>query len=253
MPSLRHTLLLAILAIGNAPLGLGAAPITLHGSHFSVTYDDSLLGLFGSPNLLGGDTLAFTPTNFKASSTGALVTQSASLPLTIVANTGYALTGLSLYETGDYFRIGGAVVNMNASLTATNLLTSLSTSVGLTPTTPLTATTSLSSFQTTNWEAIGSLSLVGIGSPVEASVELSNTLSASATSGMGFIEKKFAGLRIVTRPVPVPEPGSLVLLLAGLLAGLCIQARKNNSVRYSYLTATLKRFKEAIIWRSRLA
>lgn len=236
MSNFRHALcLLASLSVSPALL---AAPITLSGTNFSVTYDDALLGLYGTPSLLGGDTIVFTPTNFKASSSGALVTQASNLSLSLVANAGYTLTGLLFQENGDYFRIGGGLVNVGATLTATNLSNGSAASLVLAPSAPLSAVTSLSNFQTTNWDMSGSHAMLGLGVPVSMNVELNNSLSASAMGGFGFIEKKFVGLRVSAQqgvpPAAVPEPGSLALVMAGLLAAWSLKLRGGRLSTASY-------------------
>ncbi|MEQ1663455.1 MAG: PEP-CTERM sorting domain-containing protein [Thiobacillus sp.] len=222
----------------SASPALHAAPITLSGGHFSVTYDDTLLGVYGVPSLLGGDTIVFNPTNFKAVASTGSFTQTASFSLSLAAHSGYVLTDLLLQESGDYYRIGGGMVNVGATLAAVNPANSNTASLVLAPSAPLNAVTSLSNFQTTNWALSGNLSLLSLGAPTSLSVDLGNTLSASATGGIGFIEKKFVGLRISTQqgvpPAAVPEPGSLALLMAGLLAawGLKLSGGRLSTAAY---------------------
>lgn len=222
---------LALVGVMSASV-CSAAMITLNGTHFSVSYDDSLLGLYGNPSLLGGDTIVFTPTNFKTSSTGAQTTQSANLSMSFTAHSGYILTDMSLQEGGDYYRIGGGLVNVGASLAVTNLSNNSAITLALTPSAPLNAVTSLSSFRTSNWDMVGNLSLLGLGGVSNLGVGLNNTLTASATGGIGFVEKKFVGLRVAAQrgvpPAAVPEPGSLALLAAGLLAAWGMRLRGAN-------------------------
>jgi hypothetical protein len=79
----------------------------------------------------------------------------------------------------------------------------------------------------TPWELTGSLSTLGLGAPQTLLITLDNTLFASApTGGLGFIQKTYAGFRVVTQPAAVPEPSSWALLLAGMMAALLVGRRR---------------------------
>ena len=79
MMSFRKSfLVLGLLSLVNVAQ---AAIITLENDRFSVTYDDA--GLYGQGALSGsGDTIFFTPTQFKTSSGSGPVSVSSSLALT---------------------------------------------------------------------------------------------------------------------------------------------------------------------------
>jgi hypothetical protein len=209
-----------------------AAPIILNGDHFTVSYDDTQVGLYGQGSLSGsGDTLFFTPTQFKTSSGSGPASVSSALTLTFTIDSGYAFTGLSYSESGDYFLLDGAVVDAAASVNAVNAATLALASLALSPGVALDAVTSFANFRTTDWVLSGNLSLLGLGGPNILQITLDNTLDASTpNAGYGFIEKKFVGLSIVTEPalppVSMPEPTSGALLLVGMVAALLVGRRR---------------------------
>jgi hypothetical protein len=209
-----------------------AAPIILNGDHFTVSYDDAQAGIYGQGLLSGsGDALFFTPTQFKTSSGSGPASVSSALTLTFTIDSGYAFTGLSYSESGDYFLLGGAVVDVAASVNAVNAATLASSSLALSPGAALDDVTSFANFRTTDWLLSGNLSLLGLGGPNILQITLDNTLYASTpNAGYGFIEKKFVGLSIVTEPalppVSVPEPTSGALLLVGMMAALLVGRRR---------------------------
>jgi hypothetical protein len=215
-----------------------ASPIVLDAGHFTVTYDDVQAGLYGAGSVSGsGDTVFFTPTQFKTSS-GSV---SSALALTFTIDPGYVFTGLSYSESGDYFLLGGAAVNVTGSADAKNAATSALASLVLTSGASLDSVTTFANFHTTDWSLAGDLSLSGLGAPTTLLINLDNELFASTTSpGLGFIEKKFVGLQILTGPAltqgslgpaAVPEPASWTLLLAGMMAAMWIRRRHGHGLK----------------------
>lgn len=214
-----------------------AAPITLNGDHFTITYDDALVGVFGNGQLSGSlDTAYFQPTSYFALSGGGLVSQMAGLQLTLTVNPGYALTGLVFTERGDYFLSNGGQAGVAAQLAATNQATSASATLDLASGPLATAGGS------TPWAISGNLSLLGLGNPQTVLLSLNNTLSVTPTSGLGFIQETYAGFRVQTTrvsvPAAVPEPSSVALMLAGVGSALMLgmmrtrgQARKRENVQ----------------------
>lgn len=207
-----------------------AAIITLNADHFSVSYDDA--GLYGHGSLSGsGDTIFFTPTQFKTSSGSGPAGVSSALVLTFIIDPGYAFTGLSYLESGDYFLLGGAAVDVAASVNAENTATLASSSLTLSPGVALDIVTSFANFHTTDWLLEGDLSLLGLGAPNTLQITLENELIADTpATGFGFIEKKYVGLSIIAEPAlppgAVPEPASWTLLLAGMMAALLVGRRR---------------------------
>jgi hypothetical protein len=230
MPLIRKILLgLSLLTVVNMSF---AGVITLQGDHFAVTYDDTQAGLYGAGSMSGsGGAVFFTPTQFKTASGSGPTSVSSSLTLTFTVDTGYAFGGLSYLESGDYFLLGGAVVDVAASVNAENAATQASSSLLLSPGVALDAVTSFANFHTTDWLLSGDLSLASLGAPNTLLVTLDNSLFAGTPApGYGFIEKKFVGLSIMTEvaepPASVPEPASWSLLLAGMLAALLAGNRR---------------------------
>lgn len=216
----KAVLILGLLSIASVAR---ATPIVLGASHFTVTYDDTQTGLYGAASMSGsGDTVFFTPAQFKTSSGNV----SSALALNFTIDPGYAFSGLSYSEGGDYYLLGGAAVNATSSVDAKNATTPAMTSLALTPGAPLDNVTSFFNFKTTDWSLAGDLSLSGLGAPTSLLVTLNNALFASSPpSGLGFIETKFVGLKILTEPAlpvlaqaTVPEPASWTLLLVGMMA-----------------------------------
>lgn len=206
-----------------------ATPIVVDADHFSVTYDDAQAGLYKSGFLSGSqDTVYFQPNTFMALSGGNPVSTSAPLQLTLTIDPGYSFAGLSFTERGDYFRLGGGAVNVISSVQLVNPDTSASAVLNLAPGSPLDQT-----MVSTPWELSGSLSPLGLGAPQTFRITLDNTLFASAlTGGLGFIQKTYAGFRVVTEQAAVvPEPSSWVLVLVGMMAALLVGRRAPRRVR----------------------
>ncbi|MCA1977665.1 MAG: PEP-CTERM sorting domain-containing protein [Thiobacillus sp.] len=204
-----------------------AVPVTVAGATVSFTFDSALAGLFGAPTV-SGDSLFFTPVNFKAfSSNNGFVQAGQTFNVAVTANTGYQIASAGLAESGDYYNIntsGLEGVAVAGQLRLTDLeapFTPAVTSAISTPA-PLTATTTFPvGFSTTNWTASAHAAVpLGWGGvdaiPTAVNVTIENLLLASSlnAASAAFIEKKFAGLEIVT--TPVPEADNYALFLAGL-------------------------------------
>lgn len=216
--------------VGSLCLAAGpaqAVPVTLVGTTVSFTFDDTLLDLFGAPTV-SGNVLSFTPANFKTfSSNDGFVQAASTFNVAVTANAGYQIAGANLTENGDYYLINptGPLegVAVGGQLRLLDMEAPLTPAVidPISATAPLTATTTLASFATTNWTATASAAVPlgwggndGIATAVNVTIE--NILIASSlnAASAAFIEKKFAGLEIVT--APVPEPETYALFLAGL-------------------------------------
>ncbi|MEW6119365.1 MAG: PEP-CTERM sorting domain-containing protein [Pseudomonadota bacterium] len=241
MKPLRSAALIGALCLAAAQAQ--AVPVTLAGTTVSFTFDDALAGLFGTPSV-SGDALFFTPTNFKAiSSSGAgFVSASQTFNVAVTANAGYQIAGASLTENGDYYNIntnfaGFEGVAVGGQLRLVDLDAPFTPAVvgAISATAPLTATTTFpSGFATSNWTATAAAAVPlgwggadGIATAVNVTIE--NILIASSlnAASAAFIEKKFAGLEIVTTPVPEPETYAFFLAGLGLVAAL-VRRRANR-------------------------
>jgi len=243
-PYRKARLALAALAIcaGSA----NATLITLTGTSFDLTYDDTKLGLFGAPNL-NGDTISFVFNNFAAQSLngqGFVTTNSTISVLVLDAKNGYSFAELLLGEFGDYTMTGAlSSVSVQGQLRAYDIADSLSTQtaadLSVNPATPL----SIIDGANHNWQASARIDdntpvtppLFGqahdqwLGTADQVSLTIENRLSAFTSPGaqfaqQAFIEKKFAGVAITV--MPVPEPAGGLAVLAGLaLLGVAVRRR----------------------------
>lgn len=225
------------LCLSLGSVGSHAALVTLTGTNFDLTYDDTKLGLFGTPTL-SGNTLSFTFSGFLAHSLngeGAVGTNSTISGLVLTAKDGYQFGAFDLREFGDYTLSGeGSFVRVQGQLRAFNIadanLTQTSDNLAVNPSTPLT----INDGTNRNWNASAHIDsstaadLFGIGQnvilskPSEVGITIENRLLAfTDRDRFGFrealIEKKFAGVQMTVMPLsPVPLPPAVALLAAGL-------------------------------------
>ena len=228
----------AIIGLSAALLSCNALAVvqTLVGTNVTYVFDDMLMGLYGTP-ILSGDSLVFTPTNFKAVSTdGGIVMTSSTINVQVYTNANYNFSAFNLTELGDYSLIGsdaqvavGGQIRMfdltNPPPPAANQLTD-----PITVTSPLTVTTSIANYQTTNWQANAAIAVpTNWGNGVNLTIE--NILLASTTQlgSAAFVEKKFVGNSVIL--TPVPEAETYAMMLAGLgLVGFMARRRTSMSV-----------------------
>ena len=206
-------------------MGMGAAAsaavVTLEGDTLWFSFDDAQLDdLFGGYSVTG-DTLSFDPTVFRAKSNSGVDVVSATTPqISVAAKEGFFLTGASLHEQGDYFRIGAAgEVAVGGQFILNNSPTSISAG-------PLTATTTIAAFTTTPWEIDSSGSLSG----AEGSIKLQNILLAGSIEDgnfSAFIEKKLIEISVDTQAVPLPPAA---WMLGSALVGLVTVGRRKLGV-----------------------
>jgi hypothetical protein len=215
-----------LLAAGMLVLGqlipgvASAASVTLSGHTVDFSFDDSLLGLFGQPTV-AGDSIYFTPINFTAESMNGdgfdLTKQTINIKVT--AHDGWDFSSLDLTERGDYLRVGGAKLAVTGQIRAFDSMNPMNE-----------ATASILNdekkfkrthdFVSRNWSAGATADLAGMRAASMINVTLENILVANSLNnrGLAFIEKKFAGLEMVTTQVttPVPEADTYAMMLAGL-------------------------------------
>lgn len=205
-----------------------AATNTLDGDHFTITYEDNVIGLFGTPSLVNSSlvfgNIGGSP-GFSAQTGSGIKFTNSTFAFTITADQGYTLSGFNLYEAGDYFMIGGTnEVSVGGQLRVKPLGVTAMTS-DIVATAPLTATTSFSQRSMTDWEAHASVNPTT--ALTSATVSIENILGAYVpTAGYAFIEKKNVELGFIL--TSVPEPESYAMLLAGLGVMMGVVSRRRN-------------------------
>lgn len=194
-----------------------AATQTLDAGNYTISYDDTLLGLFGTPTLTASGDLFFSPSGnpgFSAQTNSGYDFTNSTVALTITADVGYSLTSFNLIERGDYYKLGAdSEVVVAGQLRVQDLVNaSVNLTSGIVSAAPLNVTTSFGSLATTDWTATAA---IGQLSTSQVVVSIENILGAYVPdSGYAFIEKKGALLDI--NVTAVPEPQSFAMLLAGL-------------------------------------
>lgn len=228
-------IVLALALLGSIAAAPASAAIqTVSGSFFSLSYDDSLAGLFGAPTIVG-DTVQWFPSGspgFSASSAGEGIKKTNStFALTLTANPGYSLTKFDLHESGDYLYFGSGFVGVGLAGQLRVTPQTPSSSTLISPITNPGAFTPnpLLDFSTKDWNATASS---GLMAPItKANVSIENLLFAYTPPGsfptQAFIEKKEAFLHVTV----VPEAQTYMMLLAGLgLIGTLAYRRRQSQL-----------------------
>jgi hypothetical protein len=201
-----------------------AASVTLSGTTIDFTFDDAMLGLFGTANV-SGDTLYFTPTDFVSqSSNGAgLVLANETINVQVTAHEGYSFSDFDFAEKGDFLRLGrGSSVKAAGQVRlfdVANPMVDITSSLVAAP-------VGQPGASTRNWIAQTSADLSAWNTASTINVTVENLLLSStrATNSLAFVEKKFVGLSFVT--TPVPEAETYAMMLAGLgLIGFVVRRR----------------------------
>lgn len=206
--------------------------VTVNGTNVSFTYDNTDLGLFGTPTVFG-DSIFFTPTNFDAVSTntnGAVIVNSTvNVDVTVLNPNAYVFEGFSLIERGDYKLVGSnSSVDVGGQLRARDFTFNPLTEVNdfIVETAPL--TNNDGNFH--NWEADAAVTISGAAwegvNTIRVTIENVLTATSTALGESAFLEKKLAGgsVGLVVNPVPVPP--AVWLFGSGLLGLVGIARRK---------------------------
>jgi len=225
---------LAILGLSAALLSASVQAITLTGTQVSYSFNSADLGLFGTASL-SGDTLVFTPSSFRATSTnGSLGSAFQTLHITVSANSGYYLSAINLTESGSYNLSGvGALAFVTGNITALDIEgTTGNQAIGtLAASAPLNVMST-----TTGWVANAGVNLPttgwGGGDGVVGSIGLKITNQLFAVSsplgGVADIWKNTVSFNAVTSPIPEAE--TYAMMLAGLgLIGFMVGRRSRAS------------------------
>lgn len=219
-----------VFLLGQALSGAAlAASVTLTGDTVDYTFDDTLLGLFGTPTL-SGDTLSFTPVEFQAESlngAGIDLTNN-TVNVQVTAHSGYTFSSIDMLERGDYMLLGGGssadVAGQIRVFDVANPLSDVTTAIA--PDAPMTETGG----STTNWTASNSTDLSTWTDAQTVNVTWQNLLigDTNSSSSLAFVDKKYGGLTATVAAVtPVPEAEVSAMMLAGLgLVGWQISRRR---------------------------
>ncbi len=207
-----------------------AALQTLTGTTFSVTFDDTLVGLFGTPTLVG-NTLQWFPSGspgFSTTSIGGITSVNSTFAMMVTALPGYTLGGFNLTEAGDYFAFAGSGSTAQVAVGGQLRVTPSGGSTQLSSIVATSAFTSTTDFAapTSDWSATASVTPL-TGTVMMANVSIQNLLRArvTGTDGLAFIEKKEVFLDVSTSPIPEPE--TYALLLSGLGVVLFLGRRRS--------------------------
>ena len=214
-----------------------AALQTLFGSTIDVTYDDTLMGLFGLPTI-AGDTLFFTPIDFKnesANGIGFALTVSSTLNLHITPHAGMDFSSVNLGESGDY-KLSGAnsFVSVSGQIRAFDVANPLPLSSHLTNNIIATSPLNMIDGLNHDWNATAALNLASFATVQTINLTLENLLDAYTDAldtgpKSAFIEKKFVGVSLSIVTTPVPEAHNWAMMMTGLgLVGFQLRRRQNR-------------------------
>ncbi|MDO9466303.1 MAG: FxDxF family PEP-CTERM protein [Thiobacillus sp.] len=203
-----------------------AASVTLSGATVDFTFDDAMLGLFGPANV-SGNSLYFTPTNFKAQSlNGAgFALTSETMNIKVSAHSDWLFSSIGLLEKGDYLLLGaGSMADVTGQMRIFDVATPLvDITTSIVSTNPLNQT----GLPTRNWNAMVSTDLSAWTTTQTINVTIENLLLAStgAMPSLAFVEKKFVGLSVVTAPIPEAETYAMMLVGLGLVGFAAMRRR----------------------------
>ncbi|MCD4830797.1 MAG: PEP-CTERM sorting domain-containing protein [Anaerohalosphaeraceae bacterium] len=168
-------------------------------------------GLYADPTLIGGDTLTFFPSQFRAESVNASPDSiSDGIEFELSAHTGYSFRDISITLQGDYGLLGPGLLDISGILQIQNLdtLEVISGTLASDPVMPIDS--GMGSWMGTIYAETGGIDWTNI------KVMFNSTLYASSFPGsVAFIEEKVLGSAIEMQIVP--EPATLAFLGLGML------------------------------------
>lgn len=227
MVSMTHFAKPMLLTLALGVSSTQASMVTLIGTDFDVRYDDTLLNasLFGTP-YIAGNTLSFTPVNFKAQSTTAdrYATADSTINLQLLPHAGQMISAVSLIERGDYrLRGSQSFVEVTGQIRLFDLDRPLNED---TATIVANAPLTLADGVLHNWQAAAQIQTQGnplLQGATHYNLTIQNLLGAytsdteSGVPVMAFIQKKNLIGSVSVSVTAVPEPATWVLGLAGLM------------------------------------
>lgn len=207
--------LLSLFAIGQSA---NASLVTISdvGSTFSLSYESTSMGLFGTPTLIN-DTISFNPHSFNAKSTGPSYTDitTSTFVMTLTVKQGHEFSNIALTERGDYWlsnasstdvNVGGQIrVHDNANVVNSEATDFINKTSGA----------FIGDNNLHNWEATAVVDKSSSDwyKGEELTLTLENVLIAQALGfpDYAFIEKKLAALEVTTTVVPLPAASLLLI------------------------------------------
>ncbi|MFT3735900.1 MAG: hypothetical protein QM776_12880 [Rhodocyclaceae bacterium] len=216
--------LAATLLLISAP-GAGATEVRIDATGFDVYVDDSLVALFGVPDIVDGVSLVFTAPagSFEAQSALPAWTFSGdSFGLRIVADAGYFLSSASVLQAGQ-LHIDGAASEIYAG-GVVRTVDSRYPTVSYAPMvgSGVAAVGAAGGVYERSWETVGTQLLSAGATDVQVTIDSLLGARAGSSSGHAFVSKQFVSLSVVSLISPVPEipTWSMMVLGAGMFAGI---------------------------------
>jgi hypothetical protein len=167
--------------------------------------------LFGDPILVGGNTLVFFPSTFRAESLDREVTSvSDRLEFELIAHSGFSIQDISITEYGDYGISGSGLIQVSGTLSTANLDSTTDTlSSSLIADLPARPPADSSG----QWQAWTQLDTVPADwTRIKITLE-NNLLAVSGSGSAAWIEKKVLGNAIAIQIIP--EPATVAMLSIG--------------------------------------
>jgi hypothetical protein len=210
-----------------------AALVTLSTTDFDLTYDDTMLGRFGPPQL-SNNVIFFTPIDFStASANGQGVTfTNSTINLMLQPRPGFTFASITYEERGDYYLSGeGASVEVTGQIRVRNMDDVLSESTAF-----ISSEETLDQQGINNWTASAFIDgTTGDWQPSASGIILTiQNLLIARTESLGelaFIEKKFLGGSFDIQSTTVPLPGAFILMLSAIgCGGLLLRSKARSSL-----------------------
>lgn len=206
-------------------MGSAQASTMLTGNTVSFEFDSALTGLFGMPTV-SGDTLFFTPSNFKAMALNSDGMDIASNTFNVKVQSLNPLQNINtvaVTQKGDYMSYGDStMVNVGGQVRAFAISDPL---IDVTQSIAASGSFVETGFlETPNWQADTVVDTSAFGSSY-INVTIESLLGAvSSVLGQGaFVENKFIGLNVTAVPLP-----SAFWLMGAALMGLISSANRRK-------------------------